>query len=370
DTERLQALLDELDVDYKKQQKRFTEYEKEVTQLLGQLEQFANRSAGGDDGIKLAESLRDDIILASQGLLARLSDDVLALQLIQARARTEVIQLSPVDLTPGQAFEIAQENRRDYANARASLVDSWRLIEFNADALESSLDLTFSGGIGADGNAPFDFRSDNGQLRVGLRWDSPITRLQERNTYRQSLIEFDQARRSFYQFEDGIWQILRAQVRQLQLQQLNFELARRGVRIATDQIALNEDIRQLREAQGLANGPTAARDTISALNDLLNAQNNLLNVWVNYEVVRRSLDLDLGTMELTPEGFWIDDGVIGGEAIPVGFELGEGEMLQSMQTLEDDITQTPVDSPVIVAPLPKPLPGDGLGVVSPINLEP
>ncbi|MEL7267545.1 MAG: hypothetical protein AAFP69_22425, partial [Planctomycetota bacterium] len=86
DTERLQALLDELDVDYKKQQKRFTEYEKEVTQLLGQLEQFANRSAGGDDGIKLAESLRDDIILASQGLLARLSDDVLALQLIQARA--------------------------------------------------------------------------------------------------------------------------------------------------------------------------------------------------------------------------------------------------------------------------------------------
>ena len=35
-----------------------------------------------------------------------------------------------------------------------------------------------------------------------------------------------------------------------------------------------------------------------------------LSVWVNYEVLRRSLDLDLGTMQLDAEGNWIDPGPI------------------------------------------------------------
>ena len=69
------------------------------------------------------------------------------------------------------------------------------------------------------------------------------------------------------------------------------------------------------DARGRSAGPTAARDAIQALTDLLNAQNGLLNIFVNYEVVRRGLDLDLGTMELTPEGLWIDPGTISPEAL-------------------------------------------------------
>jgi hypothetical protein len=47
------------------------------------------------------------------------------------------------------------------------------------------------------------------------------------------------------------------------------------------------------------------------LTDLLNAQNNFLSIWVNYEATRQSLDLDMGTMQLTAEGLWIDPGEIG-----------------------------------------------------------
>ena len=151
-------------------------------------------------------------------------------------------------------------------------------------------------------------RSNTGRLRVGLQWDAPITRLQERNTYRQSLIEFEQAKRDYYSFEDGIWQLLRGQIRQLQANRFNFELGRQSVRIAASQLELNEDIRAFRDARGLSSGPTAARDTISALTDLLNSQNSLLNIFVNYEVVRRGFNFDLGTMELSPEGLWIDPG--------------------------------------------------------------
>lgn len=307
---------------------------------------------GADDD--LAARLRDEAILATQNLLADLSDNILALQLVQARARTESVVLPEVDLTPSAAFEIAQANRRDLANSRASLVDTWRLVEFNADALESDLDLTFSGQAFSGANNPFAVDTQSTALRVGLQWDAPLTRLQERNTYRQALIEFQQAKRSFYRAEDSIWQVLRGQLRQLRANQINFELQRQAVGIAANQISLNDDIRQLREARGLASGPTAARDIIFALNDLLSAQNNFLNVWVNYEVVRRSLDLDLGTMELTPEGLWLDPGTIrvdtvgavGGRHVhPPALEDSEGMIIEA-----PPIDPLPLDAEVIEAP--------------------
>jgi adenylate kinase family enzyme len=308
DTGALPELRQRLDEDYAKLEMDLNSYTQRLIDLRQTLDKFLQEGAGGKSPIELAKALRDEVILPSQDLLAELGDDVLTLQLIQARARTESVVLAEVDIDPATAFQIARKNRRDWANARASLVDSWRLIEFNADDLESGLDVTFNGSISGSSNSPFDLNSDSGNLSVGLQWDAPLTRLQERNTYRQSLIEFNQARRSYYQFEDGIWRLLRGQVRQLQLNRFNFELGRQSVRIAAAQIELNEDIRLFRDARGLSSGVTAARDTITALEALLNSQNQLLDIYVNYEVVRRGLDFDLGTMELTPEGIWIDPG--------------------------------------------------------------
>ena len=304
----LPETVDRLRTDYEKLQMRLNSYTQRLLDLDQIIQQYITRGAGNATPRQLAKQLRDEVILPSQDLLAELGDDVLTLQLIQARARTESVLLPEVDIDPATALQIARKNRRDWANARASLVDSWRLIEFNADDLESSLDVVFSGNVENVGNNPLNLRSSTGRLRVGLEWDAPLTRLQERNTYRQSLIEFEQAKRSYYQYEDGIWRLLRGQVRQLQLNRFNFELGRQSVRIAASQIELNDDIRSFRDARGLSSGPTAARDTITALEALLNAQNSLLNIYVNYEVVRRSLDFDLGTMELTPEGLWIDPG--------------------------------------------------------------
>ena len=305
--------------DFEKLATRFDVYVQAIDNLVDQLERYsADQPPAGMTEQQLADAIRNDVILASQDILTDLADDVLSLQLIQARSRTESVVLPEIRLTPAEAFEIAQANRRDWANARAALVDTWRLIEFNADDLESSLDVVFSGDVQNVGNNPFDLRSSTGRLRVGLRWDAPLTRLQERNTYRQSLIEFEQARRNYYQFEDGIWQLLRGQLRQVMTNQINFELGRQSVRIAAEQLELNEDIRALRDSRGLSSGPTAARDTISALSDLLNSQNTLLNIFVNYEVVRRSLDFDLETMQLTPDGLWIDPGAITPETLGGG----------------------------------------------------
>jgi hypothetical protein len=295
---------------YDKLMDRLSGYGGKIESIEEALQGYLKNGQPDETPIELAENVREKLILATQDLLTELGDDVLTLQLIQARARTESALLPEIDITPSEAFEIARKNRRDWANARASLVDSWRLIEFNADALESGLRVAFDGTVRGDGDNPFSFRGDTSTLVARLEWDAPITRLQERNTYRQSLIEFERARRSYYQFEDQIWRLVRGQIRQLQVNRLTFEYGRQSVRIAASQIELNEDIRELRDARGLSSGPTAARDTISALADLRRAQESLLNIYVNYEVVRRNLQFDLGIMEITPEGYWIDQEVL------------------------------------------------------------
>jgi hypothetical protein len=252
--------------------------------------------------------------------LTELSSSLLELSLLQARARLDAITFDPVDLTPEEGYCIASRHRRDWMNARAALVDSWRLIHFNANDLESDLDLVFQGDIGNVSDNPFDLRATNGRLRVGLQWDAPLTRLAERNVYRQSLIEYQQARRQYYQFRDRVQRDIRATLRQLRLDDLNFELRRAAVHVAITQVDLAR-LRLSEPARPVAAstpgtptqpggqsqfGDTVARDLVNALIDLLNVQNDFLSVWVDHDVQRLNLDYDLGIMELDHRGVRIE----------------------------------------------------------------
>ncbi len=248
--------------------------------------------------------------------LNKLSGALLELSLLQARARLDSISYEPVELSDSEAYCIASRYRRDWKNARASVVDAWRLIQFNANALESDLDLVFSGDIRNATDNPFDLRTSTGRLRVGLQYDPPLTRLAERNTYRQSLIEFQQAKRSYYQFRDGVQRDLRTTLRQMKLDDLNLELRRAAVHVAITQVdlarlRLSEPARPVQaSAPGQATQPggqsqfgdSVARDLVNALIDLLNVQNDFLSVWVDHEVQTLSLDYLLGTMVLDGRG--------------------------------------------------------------------
>ncbi|MFN9434013.1 MAG: hypothetical protein ACK6DC_03620, partial [Planctomycetota bacterium] len=306
--------------------------------------------------------LRDQVILPSQGILAEYAEDVLALQVVQAKARIESVVLPEVDILPEEAVEIARVNRLDWMNARASLVDAWRSIEFVADRLESSLDLVFNGDMINTSSNPFYYKKGSGRLRAGFQWDTPLTRLQERNNYRSVLIDFQQAKRNYYRYEDQVWQTLRSELRNLRYNQYNFELQRYAVRIAAQQITINEDLRQVRESLNQASGPTAARDSVSALSDLLNAQNNFLNVWVFYEAQRRNLDQDLGTIRVDAENIWVDPGPITsgvyGMANGTGMGAPCGPCIEGGQVGEEvypsDANPTNDTAPQFVIPAPAP----------------
>jgi len=245
-------------------------------------------------------------------LLMRLSNQVQDLSLLDARARLDTVTLVPIQLGSDEALEVARANRLDWMNARAALVDVWRQIQVTANELRGDMSVTFSGDINTDGTSPLRFRSSTGRLRVGLQFDPPLTRLAERNLYREALIEYQQARRAYYAYEDRVAQSLRITLRAIQLDQVNFELQRAAVQLAIAQVEISRlrITRPPKPGEVSQLGATTARDLANALSELLSSQNALLAVFVDYETQRTNLDLDLGTMQLDHRGIWIDPGPV------------------------------------------------------------
>ncbi len=235
--------------------------------------------------------------------------------LIQARARLEIVGVEAITLVPQEAFATALVNRMDFMNGRAALVDSWRTIQMSADALQSRLNVVGSGSIGTGGNNASSFRSTTSNLRLGVEFDAPLTRLLERNNYRQSLIDYQRSRRSFIQSHDSLHLGLRGLLRQIEQLRMDLEIQRRAVTIAIRQVdmtraAFYAPVRPPQPGQRPAQfGPTSAQNLLGALASLRNTQNNFMGVWLNYYAARMRLARELGTMTLDAQGRWVEQPV-------------------------------------------------------------
>jgi hypothetical protein len=244
------------------------------------------------------------------------------MSLIQARARVEAIAITPERIDPDIAFEISRANRLDWMNNRAALVDQWRLIQFNAMSLLAGLDLEIDGNLSTTGNNPARFRAPTGEMGGRLRFDAPLTRLIERNNFRQAILDYQQVRRQQIRYEDRIKLSIRQLLRQLELDERNLETQRRAVIIAirrVDQTRLSLSQPAPPPPPPSADGsipivdiaagqlaPTATLNLIYAFNDLRSSQDALTSIWVNYYATRASLAYQLGVMNLDEHGVWID----------------------------------------------------------------
>ncbi|MBW8039798.1 MAG: hypothetical protein FVQ85_07345 [Planctomycetes bacterium] len=261
---------------------------------------------------ELAEDTRDATVRGNVVLLGDILRLVQGSILVQARARLEAVTVETIELRSQNAFKIALASRMDFMNGRAALVDSWRLIQFDADALQSVLNVTADGDIRTARNNPVSFSDSTRNLRLGLEFDAPFTRLLERNNYRQSLIDYQRSRRDFIRSHDSLHLGLRGLLRQIEQLRTDLEIQRRAVAIAIRRVdltraALYAPVRPPQPGQRPAQfGPTAARDLLTALSALLNTQNNFMSVWLNYHAARMRLARELGIMMLDHDGSWID----------------------------------------------------------------
>jgi hypothetical protein len=226
--------------------------------------------------------------------------------------QTEAVTIPYITLASDRALDIARANRLDWMNNRAALVDQWRLIAFNANALKAGLDVFFTGDLGTVGNNSVAFNGQNGSMRVGMRFDAPFTRRVERNNYRSVMIQYQLERRQLYQYQDGVNFTLRSLLRTLNQLQVNLEIQRRAMVIAIRRVDktredLDEPPPPVLPGQPVATlGPTVAQNLIFALNDLQTSQNVFMSVVLNHFENRMLLYRELGIMELDECGIWID----------------------------------------------------------------
>jgi hypothetical protein len=241
--------------------------------------------------------------------------------LVQARARLETVSVETIVLDSKEAFTVALTNRMDFMNGRAALVDRWRSLQINADALQSVLNVTVNGELGTARNNPASFRDSRGHLQLGLEFHAPLTRLLERNNYRQSLIDYQRSRRNFIQSHDSLHLGLRGLLRQIEQLRTDLEIQRRAVTIAIRRVdmtraAFYAPVRPPQPGQRPAQfGPTAAQNLLTALAALRNTQNNFMGVWLNYYAARMRLARELGTMKLDQDGSWMDDAISNGSLV-------------------------------------------------------
>jgi outer membrane protein TolC len=254
--------------------------------------------------------------------------------LVQARARLEQVTIEDIELESELAFQIALSNRLDFMNGRAALVDSWRQIHIAADALQSVLNFNASGDVRTAGNNPLNFRAPTSNLRVGVEFDAPFTRLVERNAYREALINYQRSRRDFIQSRDRLHLDLRNLIRELEQQKVNLEIQRRSVAIAIRRVDLTREalyapVAPPRPGQrGASFGPTAAINLLSAQSALRDTQNRFLNVWLSYYAAKMRLTRELGIMTLDPDGKWDETLPVDFEAQPVFNEPANDDLLE------------------------------------------
>ena len=301
-------------------------FAREMRLLKDDLDRLLTRTREAEAEIDhLKQGLTADTLRDTSDKLVKLVTDVSGavdeMSLIQARSRVEAIAIDLEPLDPDVAFEIARANRLDWMNNRAALVDQWRLIQYNAMSLLAGLDVIVAGDVSTVGNNPAKFRTPTGAFSAGLQFDAPLTRLTERNNFRQAILDYQQVRRQQIQYEDRIKLSLRSSLRQLELDKQNLETQRRAVIIAirrVDQTRLTlsqpaappplpgpDGITAADPTAGQL-GPTATLNLIFAFNDLRSSQDALTSIWVNYYATRAALAQQLGVMELTDDGMWLD----------------------------------------------------------------
>jgi hypothetical protein len=271
---------------------RLDRVEADAAQLAEQLAEGAERDAA---------NLLSEIMRGMSGALQEIG-------LLEARVRMERIAVRPVEVSYDDALRIARANRLDWMNQRAALVDQWRLVAFNANRLLAGLDIVIDGDLGTVGNNPVRFRGSTHNLRARLAFDAPLNRKGERNLYRESLIDYQRAKRRYVRYVDLVTLQIRSRIRQIERLAENLEIQRRALAISIRRVDQTlEDLNRPFPAPAPGEapaqlGPTAAQNLLRALSDLRNTQDNFMSVWLNYEAARVNLLFELGILQVAPDG--------------------------------------------------------------------
>lgn len=222
--------------------------------------------------------------------------------------------LPMLSLTDDRAHQIAVQRRLDLQNDIDKFEDSKRKIEVAANALLP--DVNVFGGVKLVQPQGYDYsRFDVGQYQAlgGLEVNLPLDRLKERNSFRSSLISFEQQLRTLALALDNVRNDLRVGLRTLEQKRKDYDIQMAAVNLAKRRVESATLLLQAGRAQ--------MRDLLDAQSSLLTALNNFNAVLVDYHVARWGLLSNLGVIRTDIEAFWAAEQPIpqpAGAAAPAG----------------------------------------------------
>ncbi|MCA9197639.1 MAG: TolC family protein [Planctomycetales bacterium] len=278
-------------------------------------------------------------------------------------------ELQDLNLSAATAEDIALENRLDLMNQRAALVDYWRKIRVAANGLMGVLDVQYEGSwLTPDPNVtsrPFDFDGRRSAHRIRLNGELPLVRIRERNIYRGTLIEYQQARRRLMLAEDTVRLEVRNSLREFMAARETFAIQYKAVQLACQRVDQTRKLLDLPPRPGEARelGTNSARNLLESQQDLVDAQNDLVQAWVDCLIARIRLQRDLGILDVNSvdaiglTGFTLD-----GFTPPAndGLLLGNPEFQNpEFDNLVTVVTADPSSTPPIDPPVPVDIPGVG-----------
>lgn len=259
---------------------------------LGQLQQ-AELSAESQwiDAVRNYKQSLDDFKVRHLGMSAGTS-------LVFDMSEVEGLSILHPELELQDAIHISFASRLDLFTERDRVIDAARRVKVRSNGLLPDLDLVLSGGLDSDLNEPLSFNFDRSQWSAGIDLELPFNRRSERNSYRASLVRFDQSVRQAQLRQDEIQLSVTETLRNLDQAKRQFEISEVGVELGHRRIEEEE----LRSELDLG----TARDLVQAQTDLIDALNQRTSALVSHTIARLQFWSTMGILQISDTGTWIE----------------------------------------------------------------
>ncbi|MDA1193932.1 MAG: TolC family protein [Planctomycetota bacterium] len=202
----------------------------------------------------------------------------------------------PMGFGHDEAATWATERRLDLRTAFDREADAARHAVVARDALRAGLDLRAGGDLRTPRDRPLDFDSAEAFGNLGLDFDLPLERTDERNVYRRALIAAERARRDREATQDVVVFEVRDAWRSLAETRRSFDIQVESAKLAERRVESTQLLLELGQAR--------TRDRLDAETSLLQARNAVTAALVDHQLARLGLERDVGILHVDARGQW------------------------------------------------------------------
>jgi len=199
----------------------------------------------------------------------------------------------PHDLATSE--RTALRTRPDVLTRYAALRDRKRDVEIAADAFNPQLDVMLAASVtGREPRQPFKLQTHHPTYTAGFDFSYPLNQVDNRDAYRNAVINQQRARRDLDEFLDTVRQEVRTAYRSLLAGRRNHQIQTAAVELAVRRLKLV----RVEQKEGLA----STRDVLEAEDDWRNSRNALTAALVNYVTTRLRFLATLGMISVDGQG--------------------------------------------------------------------